>query len=177
MYDAHPAKDRTIAMIAVVRHILSIFIVSAIYILPFVRMSRRRIAYGLFEVLVHFRWNNNYSGLFFYKLFLEKTFLISEIHFYEGKSGNTIHFSRGKLGCSLQFSRGKSEYLQHATAFPLCTDFKFNKRNTYISNMRPLGNFKIKFGETSALMNESLSPKAYGIFCIYVVIRVAWSQK
>lgn len=46
-----------------------------------------------------------------------------------------------------------------------------------ISNMRPLGNFKIKFGETLALMNESLSPKAYGIFCIYVVIRVAWSQK
>ena len=70
-------------------------------------MSRRGIAYGLFEVLVHFRWDKNYSGLFFYKLFLEKTFLISEIHFYEGKSGNTIHFSRGKFGCSLQFSRGK----------------------------------------------------------------------
>ena len=93
-------------MIAVVRHILPIFM-SLQFIFPFLRMSRRGIAYGLFEVLVHFRWDKNYSGLFFYKLFLEKTFLISEIHFYEGKSGNTIHFSRGKFGCSLQFSRGK----------------------------------------------------------------------
>ena len=45
-----------------------------------------------------------------------------------------------------------------------------------ISNMRPLGNFKIKFGETLALMNESLSPKAYESFVSPIVMRVVWSQ-
>ena len=64
MHDAHPASDRTIAMIVAVRHILPIFIVSAIYIpiLGNVKMSDC----GLFEVFAYFKWDKNWFFTFFW---------------------------------------------------------------------------------------------------------------